>query len=162
MLALWRGLLDLLISLLLPSYSDKPTSKEGLGPREVQVVFKWLQTLKGFFNASENGIEHGVPISQLQSVRYRDLLFVGQYLDLPSSALQERCSAAVKSAIAATVFEREDKERTAETLLRIARMRCVCLSETISSLTSFRPELGTYLAREVAMLTQARMKRTAL
>lgn len=43
MLLLWRRIIDILISLLLPPLSDKPSSKDLLSAQEVDVVFKWLQ-----------------------------------------------------------------------------------------------------------------------
>jgi hypothetical protein len=93
--------------------------------------------LKSFFNACEGGIEHGVPLLVLQSGAYKDLLLIGQYLDLPLPALKEKCAAAIKgvgrgstkntSPTAQSGFtsinNTEDEEKTAEILLRILRMR---------------------------------------
>jgi hypothetical protein len=138
--ATWVRLIDILISLLVPPLSDKPYTKEILGSAEVDVIFKWLQMLKGFFNAAEGGREHGVPMAQLQSGNYKDLVMLGQYMDLPTPALKDRCAAAVKSAgskAAAgpgatgglngmnglSLGPSVDNDRMAEILLRIARTR---------------------------------------
>lgn len=142
---LWRRIIDILISLLVPPLSDKPSThstKDTLGSQEIDVVFKWLQMLKGFFNASENGIEHGVPLTVLQSGNYKDLVMLGQYMDLPTAQLRERCAMAVKAACkgggggSVGVLTNgmrglklddhcggDDNERMAEILLRIARTR---------------------------------------
>lgn len=99
MLHLWRSIISTLISLLVPPLSDKPyTIRDPLGPHETAVVFKWLQMLKNFFNASENGVEHGVPSDVLIKGNYRELIILGQYLDLPTPQLKDRAAAAVKSA----------------------------------------------------------------
>lgn len=109
-------------------------------------MFKWLQSLKAFFNAKEGEVEHGVPNAKLQAGPYRELVMVGQYLDLPTPALRDRASAAVKSASSRGASssglvggmrglqvnegdgsgaggKEEENERMAEVLLRIARMR---------------------------------------
>ena len=127
MLDIWHRLLEALISLLVPPLSDRPSSTRAPGPAEVNIIFKWLAFLKSFFNASENGSEYGVPLGQLQSGGYRDLLMLGQYLDLPGPALKERCSAAVKAlglgGQGANPGMKEDQRRTAEVLLRLVRTR---------------------------------------
>lgn len=136
MLFIWRKTIDTLISLLVPPLSDKPhISKDPLGLQEIDVVLKWLQLLKAFFNASENGVEHGVPLSQLQAGPYRDIIILGQYLDLPTQALRDRASAAVKAAgrpqgvVAGMkgLSLEKDNDRMAEVLLRIARTRSVAV-----------------------------------
>jgi hypothetical protein len=106
-----------------------------------------FQLLKSFFNAAENGQEHGVPSAALQAGGYRDILLVGQYLDLPTPSLKEKCSAAIKGAgrvsspkATRPVFsptdssfnvggqvKPNDEERIAELLLRVLRMRYVWL-----------------------------------
>ncbi len=137
MLAIWRRTVDILISLLVPPLSEKPyIPKNPLGPPEIDVIFKWLQLLKAFFNVSEGGVEHGVPLTQLQSGIYKDIIVLGQYLDLPTVALKERASAAVKAAsrpgglvgsMRGLSLE-ADNERMAEVLLRIARTRWVVVA----------------------------------
>ena len=126
MLDVWHRVLECLISLLVPPLSDQPSTSRLLSPLDTEVVFKWLHMLKAFFNAAEaDGTEHGVPISQLQHTRYRDLLMLGQYMDLPSSTLKDRCAGAVTSATSTGGNgERNDEGvRTAEVLLRLARTR---------------------------------------
>jgi len=134
MTTLWHRIIDILISLLVPPLSDRPYTKEVLGSAEIDVIFKWLNLLKGFFNAAEGGYEHGVPMAQLQSGNYKDLVMLGQYMDLPTPALRDRCSAAVKSASARgngagggmsgfSLGSVQDNDRMAEVLLRIARTR---------------------------------------
>lgn len=153
MLDIWRRVVDSMISLLIPPLSDKPAPGNLLTPPEVDVVFKWLQQLKGFFNAEDGGIEHGVPMVELQAGGYKDIIMIGQYIDLPTAALKDRVSSAVRAASSvvsvgsgprspaaarspaspSTRFATlqtstrsrvdEDNERMAEALLRIMRMR---------------------------------------
>lgn len=129
-LAIWERLVDNLISLLIPPLSSKPYTRTPLSPPEVDVVFKWLQSLKSFFIADGQGI----PSSSLSSGTYRDMLLLGQCLDLPTQTLKERAAAAVRASSGSGVNLRgglsasrarvnEDNERVAEVLLRIVRMR---------------------------------------
>ncbi|WWC91481.1 uncharacterized protein L201_006427 [Kwoniella dendrophila CBS 6074] len=175
MLSIWRRIIDILIGLLVPPLSDKPYNGTILNSSEIDVVFKWLQILKSFFNANENGVEHGLPITTLQSGNYKDLIMLGQYLDLPTPVLKERTSAAVKAAskpsashngnsngltsnfrsmrIDSTTSNgplegRDDNEheRMAEILLRIARTR---------------PDIGDFLSHEVTTLNRGRVEKQA-
>lgn len=139
MLALWHRIIDILISLLVPPLSDRPfNTKDVAGSAEVDTIFKWLQLLKSFFNASEGGVEHGVPLTQLTVGNYKDLVMLGQYMDLPTPALKDRCSASVKTASSRSGGTSgltngmnglglspgaADNDRMAEILLRIARTR---------------------------------------
>jgi hypothetical protein len=137
MSAIWRRIIDVLISLLVPPLSDKPSTATQFGPQEVDVVFKWLQLLKAFFNANESGVEHGVPLAELQRGGYKDIIMLGQYLDLPTPTLKERAQAAVKAAsrpgaagltsgmsrMSYSGGSESGEERMAEILLRIARTR---------------------------------------
>lgn len=136
MLAIWHRIIEITISLLVPPLSDKPHLAPPLPPQEVDIIFRWLQLLKSFFNAAEDGTELGVPLSQLQSGPYKDIIMLGQYMDLPTPTLKERCSAAVRAAGAGrsgglsngmkgSSLEGNDNERMAEVLLRIARTRWV-------------------------------------
>ncbi|KAK8843517.1 hypothetical protein IAR55_007177 [Kwoniella newhampshirensis] len=144
--------------------------EQGLGPlfdylneNEVDVVFKWLQLIKAFYNASEGGVEHGVPLSSLQAGPYKDIIMLGQYMDLPTPTLKERCSAAVRAAGKSNTNggvvggmrglrlddsggKEDNSERMAEVLLRIARTR---------------PDTGDFLAHEIATLTKSRVDKQA-
>jgi len=165
MVSIWQRTVDILLSLLIPPLSERPASNTILSPPEIDVVFKWLQQIKAFFNAAEGGVEHGVPLSQLQTGGYKDMLMVGQYLDLPTPALRERAAAAVKAA--ATVQRPasttsalrslslnpapvarsrvgEDNERMAEVLLRILRTR---------------PDTQDFLSQQIGELIKAKVDR---
>ncbi|OCF44431.1 cytoplasmic protein [Kwoniella heveanensis CBS 569] len=166
MLSIWRRIVDALISLLVPPLSDKPYTGQSLTSSEIDVVFKWLQLLKAFFNASEGGVEHGVPLHQLQSGNYKDLIMLGQYLDLPTPTLKERASAAVRAAgkpnaaggvgglvggisrlkVDTSEDAANEGERMAEILLRIARTR---------------PDIGDFLSHEIAQLNRGRVEKQA-
>lgn len=83
-----------------------------------------------------------MPAAVLQASGYRDILLVGQYLDLPTPALKEKCAAAIKgigrasgpriarsktSPTSSDFNVRQggsnEDERSAELLLRVLRMR---------------------------------------
>nr|XP_018258943.1 cytoplasmic protein [Kwoniella dejecticola CBS 10117]OBR81101.1 cytoplasmic protein [Kwoniella dejecticola CBS 10117] len=156
MISIWRRIIDILISLLVPPLSDKAYTGPQLASSEIDVIFKWLQLLKSFFNANEGGVEHGVPITQLQSGNYKDLIMLGQYLDLPTQSLKDRASAAVKQASKphshsplnahSTMTGGDENERMAEILLRIARTR---------------PDIGDFLSHEIGALNRGRVEKQA-
>ena len=176
MVALWRFIVSTLTSILIPPLSDRPVPKPSPYPpsqQEVDIVFKYLQMLKSFFNAKEGDTEHGVPLAQLQQGPYKDLVMVGQYLDLPTAALRERVSGAVKGSVGKTggitsqmgrmsiddTYANET-ERMAEVLLRIARTRYVrnCKHSRIL-LTKFRPDLNDFVKDQMGSLTRSRMEK---
>ncbi|KAL1411961.1 hypothetical protein Q8F55_002954 [Vanrija albida] len=169
MLSIWRRIIDILVSLLIPPLASKESTRTPLGPSEVDIVFKWLTELKAFFNADEGGVEHGIPLSKLQSESYKDIVMVGQYLDLPTPQLKERAATAVKAASSivgspVTTMRNlnlstngpsyssarsridDDNHRMAEGLLRIVRMR---------------PDTGVFLEQQVATLIKGRVERQA-
>jgi hypothetical protein len=43
MTRLWRRVLDILISTLIPPLSDKETTADPLSTQEINVVFQWLK-----------------------------------------------------------------------------------------------------------------------
>jgi hypothetical protein len=43
MTQLWKRVVDILISILIPPLSDKETSTDDLSPQEINVVFQWLK-----------------------------------------------------------------------------------------------------------------------
>lgn len=120
LLDLWTKILDHLTSLIVPPLSDRLSTQTPTPADQAEIVLKWLQHLKTFFNAREGSTEHGVKLTTLQGGVYKDVMMLGQYLDLPTPALKERTAAAVKAVVAST---REDGERMAEVLLRIVRTR---------------------------------------
>ena len=74
MTRLWKEVLVTVEGLLVPPLSDKPSAQRPLGQQEVDVVYKWLQTLFDFFHAvDETGEALGVPLDVLKSPKYHDL-----------------------------------------------------------------------------------------
>lgn len=161
MVHIWRRILDMLTSLTVPALSDTESHAEPLSAPEINLVFQWLRLLKSFFNAKEDGVENGVPISTLQSGVYKDLLLIGSLLDLSTPALKEKCVAAIKgagrskapvqrkgsfiSAGVSSMGRAEDQdERSAELLLRVLRMK---------------PGTAEFLKENVSAFNQARVQR---
>ncbi|KAI1820220.1 hypothetical protein F4861DRAFT_543121 [Xylaria intraflava] len=74
MTRLWKEVLMAIEALVVPPLSDKPSSQRPLNQRELDVVFKWLKLLYGFFNAQdETGEVMGVPAEVLKSPKYHEL-----------------------------------------------------------------------------------------
>ncbi|EST05967.1 Mammalian uncoordinated homology 13, subgroup, domain 2 [Kalmanozyma brasiliensis GHG001] len=72
----WKEVLNIIESILVPPLSDSPSSMSQLSDKEVDIVFKWLSFLKNYFHAydTETNITHGVPLDVLQGPKYREIL----------------------------------------------------------------------------------------
>jgi hypothetical protein len=89
---------------------------------------------------------------------YKELILIGQYLDLPTPTLKEKCVAAIKgtsrmgkvtspmstNATNGSQVGVDEEERRAEILLRILRMRV---------------QTSDFLSNSIGQLNQARMQR---
>ncbi|RMZ78361.1 hypothetical protein DV738_g3841, partial [Chaetothyriales sp. CBS 135597] len=75
MTRLWKEVLVTIESLLVPPLSDKPSSQKPLTQHELDIVFKWLQSLFEFFHAvdEETGQANGVPIHVLKNPKYHEI-----------------------------------------------------------------------------------------
>jgi len=75
MLRLWKEVLMAIESLVVPPLSEKTSSQKPLAQRELDVVFAWLTMLFEFFNAKDqSGQQLGVPVAELKSQKYLDLV----------------------------------------------------------------------------------------
>ena len=75
MTRLWKEVLVTIESLLVPPLSDKVSQQRQLTQQELDIVFKWLQSLFDFFHAvdEETGEARGVPINVLKSPKYHEM-----------------------------------------------------------------------------------------
>lgn len=75
MTRLWKEVLVTMEGLLVPPLSDKPSQQRQLSQQELDVIFKWLQSLFDFFHAvdEETGEANGVPLNVLKSPKYHEI-----------------------------------------------------------------------------------------
>lgn len=75
MTRLWKEVLVTVEGLLVPPLSDKASQQKPLTQQELDVVFKWLQSLFDFFHAvdEETGEANGVPLNVLKSPKYHEI-----------------------------------------------------------------------------------------
>ncbi|KAL2172083.1 hypothetical protein VTG60DRAFT_453 [Thermothelomyces hinnuleus] len=75
MTRLWKEVLLAIENLLVPPLSDKPSTQKPLTQAEMDIVYRWLELLFGFFNARdhETGEILGVPADVLKSPKYHEL-----------------------------------------------------------------------------------------
>lgn len=75
MTRLWKEVLATIETLLVPALSDLPSAQKQLSQPELDIVFKWLQSLFEFFNAvdEETGQANGVPTNVLKSPKYHEI-----------------------------------------------------------------------------------------
>ncbi|KAJ1019951.1 hypothetical protein NDA16_004232 [Ustilago loliicola] len=90
----WKEVLNIIESILVPPLSDAPSSMSQLSDKEVDIVFKWLSFLKNYLNAydSESNITHGVPLDVLQGPKYREILSYLLLHDQSTDELMMECS----------------------------------------------------------------------
>lgn len=89
----WKEVLNIIESILVPPLSDAPSSMSQLSDKEVDIVFKWLSFLKNYFNAydAESNITHGVPLDVLQGPKYREILSYLLLHDQSTDELMMEC-----------------------------------------------------------------------
>ncbi|KAI9607512.1 hypothetical protein H4Q26_006039 [Puccinia striiformis f. sp. tritici PST-130] len=87
MAKLWKEILSIIDSLLLPPLSDQPSEMKGLSGKEVDVVLKWLKFLTNFFHADGEG----VPIEDLHNQKYKEIWSIGFFYDQHTDSLMEEC-----------------------------------------------------------------------
>ncbi|ETN43028.1 uncharacterized protein HMPREF1541_02186 [Cyphellophora europaea CBS 101466] len=75
MTRLWKEVLGTIESLLVPPLSDKPSAQRPLSQQELDVVFKWQQSLFDFFHAvdEDTGEVNGVPTNVLKNPKYHEI-----------------------------------------------------------------------------------------
>lgn len=75
MTRLWKEVLGTIESLLVPPLSDKPSAQKPLSQPELDIVFKWLQSLFDFFHAvdEDTGEVNGVSMNVLKSPKYHEI-----------------------------------------------------------------------------------------
>ena len=83
MTRLWKDVLMTIESLLVPPLSDLPSQQRQLSKPEVDIVFKWLQSLFEFFNAAdhETGQVNGIPTNVLKSPKYHEIQSLNFFYD---------------------------------------------------------------------------------
>ena len=89
MTRVWKEVLSTVEGLLVPPLSDKPSPQQPLNQNELDVVFKWLEMLFGFFHAvdEDTGQANGVPLDVLKSPKYHDLQNLNFFYYEPTETL---------------------------------------------------------------------------
>jgi hypothetical protein len=89
MTRIWKEVLVTIEGLLVPPLSDKPSQQRPLTQQELDVVFKWLQSLFEFFNAvdEETGEANGVPTNVLKNPKYHELQMLNFFYFEPTESL---------------------------------------------------------------------------
>ncbi|KAJ9616518.1 hypothetical protein H2200_000237 [Cladophialophora chaetospira] len=89
MTRIWKEVLVTVESLLVPPLSDKPSQQKALTQQELDVVFKWLQSLLEFFNAvdEDTGEANGVPLNVLKNPKYHELQMLNFFYFEPTDGL---------------------------------------------------------------------------
>ncbi|PLW18368.1 hypothetical protein PCASD_00781 [Puccinia coronata f. sp. avenae] len=92
MAKLWKEILSIIDSLLLPPLSDQPSEMRPLSGQEVDIALKWLKFLTNFFHADGEG----VPIEDLHNQKYKEIWSIGFFYDQHTDSLMEECVRAMQ------------------------------------------------------------------
>lgn len=84
---LWKEILTVVEDIIVPPLSDRPSSLRPLRDGELDVVLKWLKFLRDYFHAG--GDESGLPLEELQTQPYHDLMRLRIYYDWKTDDLME-------------------------------------------------------------------------
>jgi hypothetical protein len=91
---LWKEILAVFESLLVPPLSDRPSNMVPLDDYELAMTFNCLEQLKVYFNGGAEG--EGVPMRTLENQKYRNLLVIQQHYTTPSNELVQAYLKAVE------------------------------------------------------------------
>ncbi|TIB94728.1 hypothetical protein E3Q19_00111 [Wallemia mellicola] len=83
----WKAVLLTIEELLVPPLSANLSDMRPLPDKEVDIVFKWLQSLRLFFHADGEGL----PLEMLQNQKYNEIVSIRLYYDWPTDPLMEEC-----------------------------------------------------------------------
>ncbi|PWY98873.1 hypothetical protein BCV70DRAFT_201660 [Testicularia cyperi] len=110
----WKEVLNIIESILVPPLSDTPSSMAQLSDKEVDIVFKWLGFLKNYFNAfdAETGITHGVPLDVLQGPKYREILSYLLLHDQSTDELMMECVRGMQAKMRRAGTQRRTKNKS--------------------------------------------------
>ena len=110
----WKQVLNIIESILVPPLSDSPSSMQQLSDKEVDIVFKWLGFLKNYFNAydAETGVTHGVPLDVLQGAKYREMLSYLLLHDQSTDELMMECVRGMQAKMRRAATQRGAKNKS--------------------------------------------------
>ncbi|TKY85972.1 hypothetical protein EX895_004797 [Sporisorium graminicola] len=110
----WKEVLNIIESILVPPLSDSPSNMNQLSDKEVDIVFKWLGFLKNYFNAydAETGVTHGVPLDVLQGAKYREILSYLLLHDQSTDELMMECVRGMQAKMRRAGTQRRAKDKS--------------------------------------------------
>ncbi|OLL25875.1 hypothetical protein NEOLI_001392 [Neolecta irregularis DAH-3] len=83
----WKEILVTIEDMMIPPLSDRPSDRKPLEEAEVDVLYKWLEFLRNYFNANGDG----VPLDVLQTAKYREIMSLRFFYDQQTQTLIQEC-----------------------------------------------------------------------
>ncbi|WFC97889.1 hypothetical protein MYAM1_000611 [Malassezia yamatoensis] len=156
----WKEVLSILESILVPPLSDLPTDMRELSTKEVDIVFKWLSFLKNYFNAydQETGVAQGVPLDVLQGSKYRELLSYLLLHDQTTDQLMVECVREFQARLASSSAARRARSKSVLNQRSLGTIREHKKSKTVEDHTHaemamkilrMRPGTGEFLTQQL-------------
>ncbi|KAJ3715753.1 hypothetical protein FB446DRAFT_741172 [Lentinula raphanica] len=161
MTRVWKEILTVIESLLVPPLSEASSDMKPLSDKEVDIVFKWLKFLRDYFYA---GGEGPVPLEVLQNQKYRDVVSIRLYYDWSTDELMEECVRMMQQSLrssagtikkrAKSVYQQRNLGTIKERKKEKQQEKEVTNGQTIMQILRMRPGTSEFIAQQLQILTQ--------
>ncbi|KAF8622282.1 hypothetical protein AX15_007148 [Amanita polypyramis BW_CC] len=162
MTRVWKEVLSIVESLLIPPLSEVGSDMKPLSDKEVDIVFKWLKFLRDYFYA---GGEGPVPLEAIQNQRYRDVLSIRLYYDWHTDELMEECVKIMQQSLGAnsTFVKKRAKSVYSQRNLGTIRERkkerkqekeVAGSEEIILRILRMRPGTSDFITQQIQIMTK--------
>ncbi|KIY65186.1 hypothetical protein CYLTODRAFT_357221 [Cylindrobasidium torrendii FP15055 ss-10] len=162
MTRVWKEILVVIESLLIPPLSEVKSEMKPLSDKEVDIVFKWLKFLRDYFYANGEG---PVPLEVLQNQKYRDVLSIRLYYDWHTDELMEECVRMMQQSLSSTpTMKKRAKSVYQQRNLGTIRSRKkekreekeVGNGEIVLQILRMRPNTQEFIAQQMLITSQMR------
>ena len=155
MTRLWKEVLVIIETLVVPPLSDKPSQQRPLNQKELDIVFKWLDLLYDFFHAvdEETGEANGVPADVLRSPKYFEIKTLNFFYFEPTEALVRESE---RMASAAAARQQQSQRNRLSAPANLAPSRSVALADAAGSLGIRQKAKSIMLSRNLGTMKKAK------
>jgi len=160
MTRVWKEILTVIESLLVPPLSDAHSDLKPLMDKEADIVLKWLKFLRDYFYA---GGEGPVSLEVLSNQKYRDIISIRLYYDWHTDALMEECVRMMQQSLrssptmkkrAKSVYTQRNLGTIKERKKEKREEKEVNNGETIMQILRMRPGTSDFIAQQLKIMHQ--------
>ncbi|KAJ3727280.1 hypothetical protein DFJ43DRAFT_1156909 [Lentinula guzmanii] len=140
MTRVWKEILTVLESLLVPPLSEASSDMKPLSDKEVDIVFKWLKFLRDYFYAGGEG-----PVPSSDELMEECVRMMQQSLRSSAGTIMKRAKSVYQQRNLGTIKERKKEKR---------QEKEVTNGQTIMQILRMRPGTLEFIAQQLQILTQ--------